>query len=62
MCNSEIDKAEALNNHFHNVFGIPNIKITLFDGVSPFESIPSLSIDACVVLSQLRQLNPNKAQ
>ena len=61
MCNSDIDKAEALNNHFHNVFGIPKGKITLFDGVSPFESIPSLSIDACGVLSQLRRLNPNKA-
>ena len=62
MCNSDIDKAEAINNHFHSVFSIPNRKITLFDGVSPFESIPSLSIDACGVLSQLRQLNPNKAQ
>ena len=62
MCNSDIDKAEALNNHIHSVFSIPNRKITLFDGVSPFESIPSLSIDACGVLSQLRQLNPNKAQ
>ena len=62
VCNSDIDKAEALNNHFHSVFSIPNRKITLFDGVSPFESIPSLSIDACGVLSQLRQLNPNKAQ
>ena len=30
--------------------------------MSPFESIPSHSIDACGVLSQLRQLNPNKAQ
>ena len=29
--------------------------------MSPFESIPSLSIDACGVLSQLRRLNPNKA-
>ena len=29
--------------------------------MSPFESIPSLSIDAYGVLSQLRQLNPNKA-
>ena len=29
--------------------------------MSPFESIPLLSIDACGVLSQLRQLNPNKA-
>ena len=62
MCNSDIDKAEALNDHFHSVFSIPNRKITLFDGVSPFESIPSLSIDACGVLSQLRQLNPNKAK
>ena len=32
-----------------------------FDSVSPFESIPSLSIDASGVLSQLRRLNPNKA-
>ena len=30
--------------------------------MSPFEPIPSLSIDACRVLSQPRQLNPNKAQ
>ena len=29
--------------------------------MSPFQSIPSLSIDACGVLSQLRRLNPNKA-
>ena len=29
--------------------------------MSPFESIPSLSIDACGVLSQLGRLNPNKA-
>ena len=29
--------------------------------MSPFESIPSLSIDACGVLSQLRRSNPNKA-
>ena len=61
MCNSDIDKAEALNNHFHNIFSIPERKITLSDGVSPFESIPSLSIDICGVLSQLRRLNPNKA-
>ena len=27
VCNSDIDKAEALNNHFHSVFGIPNRKI-----------------------------------
>ena len=60
MCNSDIDKAEALNNHIHNVSGIPKGKITLFDGVSPFESIPSLSIEACGVLSQLRRLSPNK--
>ena len=62
MCNSDIDKAEALNNHFDNFFGIPKRKINLFDGVSPFESIPSLSTDACGVLSQLRRLNPSKAQ
>ena len=61
MCNSDIDKAEALNDHFHSVFRIPKVKITLFDGMSPFESIPSLSIDACGALSQLRRLNPNKA-
>ena len=36
--------------------------MNLFDGVSPFESISSLSIDAFGVLSQLRRLNPNKAQ
>ena len=29
--------------------------------MSPFESIPSLSIDECGVLSQLRRLNSNKA-
>ena len=61
MCNSDIDKAEALNNHFHNVFSIPKGNITLFDGVIPFESIPSLSIDECGVLSKPRQLDPNKA-
>ena len=61
MCNSDIDKAEGLNKHFHSVFGIPKGKITLFDGMSPFESIPSLFIDACSVSSQLRRLNPNKA-
>ena len=60
-CNSDIDKAEALNKHFLNVFRKPKSRIALFDGVSPFESIPSLSIDACCVLSQLRWLNPNKA-
>ena len=61
MCNSDIDKAETHNNNFHSVFSIPKGKITLFNGVSPFESIPSHSIDICGVLSQLRQLNPNKA-
>ena len=61
MCNSDIDISEALNNHFFNVFSIPRGKITLFDGMSPFESIPSLSIDACGVLSQLRRLNPSRA-
>ena len=62
VCNSDFDKAEALNDHIHSVFCIPKTKITLFYGVSPFESIPSPSIDACGVLSQLRRLNPNKAQ
>ena len=61
VCNSDIDKAEALKNHFYSIFGIPKGRITLFDGVSPFESIPSLSIDVCGVLSQLGRLNPNKA-
>ena len=61
MCNSGIDKADALNNHFLSVFSKPRRKITLLDGVSPFESIPSLSIDACGVLSQHGRLNPNKA-
>ena len=61
VCNSDLNKAKALNNHFHSVFSIPKGKITLLDGVSPFKSIPSLSIETCGVLSQLRQLNPNKA-
>ena len=61
MCNSDIDKAEALNKHIHSIFGKPKRKITLFDCVSPFESIPSLSIDAYGALSQLRRINPNKA-
>ena len=61
MCNSYIDKAQALSYHFHSVFGIPRGKITISDGVSPIVSIPSLSIDACGVSSQLRRLNPNKA-
>ena len=61
MCNSEIDKAKALNNHLHSVISIPKGKITMFDGVSHIESIPSLSIDACGVLGQLRRLNTNKA-
>ena len=54
VCNSDIDKAEALNKHFHSILSNTKGSITLFDGVSPFESIPSLSIDACGVLSQLR--------
>ena len=61
VCNSDIDKAEALNNHLHSVFSIPKGKITLFDGVSHFESIPSFSIDTCGVLSQPKRLNPIKA-
>ena len=66
VCNSDIDKAEALNKHFLNkhflqVFRIPTRKITLFDGVLPFESIPSLSIDGHCALFQLRRLRPNKA-
>ena len=61
VCNSDIDKAEALNNHFFSVFGKPIRKIILLSGVSPFESIPSFSIDECGVLSQLRRLSPNTA-
>ena len=61
VCNSDIDKAEALNKHFNSIFSIPKRNIALFDGVSPFESITSLPIGACEVLSQHRQLNPNKA-
>ena len=60
VCNSDIYKAEALNYHFHSVFSIPKGKITLFDGVSPIESIPSLSIDEYGALSQPRRLDPNK--
>ena len=61
VCNSDIDKADSLNKHFHSVFSKPKRNIALFDGVSPFESIPSLSIDACGVLSLLRRLNSNKS-
>ena len=61
VCNSVIDNVETLNNHFHSVFSKPKRNIAQFDGVSPLESIPSLSIDACGVFSQLRRLNPNKA-
>ena len=53
MCNYDIDKAEALNNHSHSVYSKRKRKITLFAGVSPFESISSLSVDACGVLSQI---------
>ena len=61
VCSSDIDKSEALSSFFHNVFCIRKRRITLFDGVSPFESIPSLSIDAWAVLSQFKRLNPNKS-
>ena len=61
MCNSDIDKSEALNKHFHYVFGKPKRNIILFDGVSPFESIPSPSINECGLLSQLKSVNLNKA-
>ena len=61
LCNSDIDKAEAHNKHFHGVFSKPKGNITLFDCVSPFESIPSLSNDTCGALSQLKRSNPNKA-
>ena len=61
VCNSDIDKAEVLNEHFHSILSKRKRNITLFDDVSPLEPIPSLFIDACGVLSQLRRLNPNKA-
>ena len=54
VCNYNIDKAEALNNHICSIISKPKRKIILFDDVSSFESIPSLSIDACGILSQLR--------
>ena len=60
--NFYINKAKALNKQFHSVFSKYRRKITLFDGVSPLESIPSPSIDPSCALSQLRGLNPNKAQ
>ena len=60
MCNSDIDKPNALNKHFHSVLSKPKRNIALFDVVSHFESISSLSIDACGVLSQLRRLNNDK--
>ena len=55
VCNSDIDKAEALNKHFHCVISIPKRNIALFDNVPPFESIPTLSIDACGALFLLKQ-------
>ena len=61
VCNSDIEKTEALNKHFDSVFNKPQCNTTLFDDMSPFELIPSLSINANGVLSQLRRLNPNKA-
>ena len=61
VCNSGIDKAESLNKHFHGIISKPKRNIALLDGVSPFESIPSPTIDACGGLYQLKQLNPNKA-
>ena len=61
VCNSDIDKAEAFNKHFQSIFSKHKRSITLFDDVSPFESLPSLSIDATGVLFQLKLLNPNKA-
>ena len=59
VCNSKIDKAEALDKH--TIISKPKRNIILFDDVLSFESIPSLSIDACGVLSQLKRLNSNKA-
>ena len=61
MCNSDIDKAESLNKHFYSVSGKLRKKQLCLMIVSPFESIPSLSIEACGVLSQLMRFNPNKA-
>ena len=55
VCNSDIDKAEALNKHFHSVISKPKRNIALFDDVSPLETIPTLSIDACGALFQVKQ-------
>ena len=60
VCNSDIDKAAALNKLFCSVYDKSQRNITLFVGVSPFESILSLSIDVNGVLSQLRRLSANK--
>ena len=49
MSNSEIDKAETVNKHHHSVLCKQKSDIALLDGVSPIESIPSLSIDVCGV-------------
>ena len=58
VCNSDFDKADALNEHFPIV--LTNLKATLlFDDVSPFESIPSINANG--VLSQFKQLYRNKA-
>ena len=40
VCDSIIDETEAINKYFHNIFSKPPQNITLFDDVSPFESIP----------------------
>ena len=61
LCNSDIDRAEAFNKHFPNVFCKLKRNIPLSDDASHFESIPSISIDANDASSQLRRLNPNKA-
>ena len=60
VCDSDIDKVEALNKHFNNVFKKPQSNITLLDDTSPFESIHSLSIDTNDVSSHLKRLSPRK--
>ena len=60
VCNSDSDKADALSRHLHSVFSKPQSNITPFDEVSPFESVPSLSINTKGVSSQLMRFSPSK--
>ena len=44
VCNSDVDNTEALSKHIYSIISIPKRNITLFDGASPFESIPHLPL------------------